>query len=167
MTQTCQTHSCLGTFAVAVRPGRSPRVSDLCVAGFFSLLGLSMLVTTSEKPSVTTYLKAAAQASLVSLSSSFLVIIHLWPLELSLAWGRERSIVFVKRVTEEAACPPRNLQFSGGHASVLWDERSHEGMGQGRQGSPWGAGETSWRRAGWAGESWESVKETGGGKHQR
>lgn len=30
--------------------------------GFFSLLGLSMLVTTSEKPSVTTYLKAATRA---------------------------------------------------------------------------------------------------------
>ena len=80
---------------VAVRLPRSPRVSDLCVAGFFSLLGLSMLVTTSEKPSITTYLKAAAQAWLVSLSFSFLIFIHLWPLELSPAWGRERSIAFV------------------------------------------------------------------------
>jgi len=45
-------------------------------------------------------------------------------------------MVFVKRVTEEAACPPRNLQFSGGDASPVRGEQPHEGTGRGREGSP-------------------------------
>ena len=70
---------------------------------------------------------------------------------------------------------PGYLQFSGGDTNPLWCERLHEGKGRGGQLGDricrglGGAGKTSVRRAGWAEVSWESVKETGGGKakHQR